>query len=305
MNRPEAFFYQLPLLGGGVREGILLHAKGRWGEAAPLPGWSSETLDQVREFLRRWQGPFPASLRCAIEALESDWIPLRGEVPLNALLDGEADQILAGAVRAVRAGCRCLKIKTSGIVAERLPALLSDIARETGNACKLRLDPNRSLSFEETLRLADSLRDFPIEYFEEPLVDSTRLPELISRPECPIALDETLREISPRDLGRFAGAVALVLKPTLMGGFDRCREFAQAGEHLGMCSVVSAAYESGVGIHALGRFAASLPRISAAGLDTYSRLASDVFMERLDLSGFVFHADQPPPAIDDSRLVLL
>jgi hypothetical protein len=72
-----------------------------------------------------------------------------------------------------------------------------------------------------------------------------------------------------------------------------------------MASVVSAAYESGVGIHALGRFAASLPRISSAGLDTYSRLEVDVLMQRLDLSGFVFRADQPLPAIDESRLVLL
>ena len=90
-----------------------------------------------------------------------------------------------------------------------------------------------------------------------------------------------------------------------MGGFACCREFAREGEKLGMVSVVSAAYESGVGIHALGRFAASLPLISAAGLDTYSRLASDVLVTRLDFSGFIFRADQPLPAIDESRLVLL
>ena len=74
---------------------------------------------------------------------------------------------------------------------------------------------------------------------------------------------------------------------------------------LGMVSVVSAAYESGVGIHALGRFAASLPSISSAGLDTYSRLESDVLVSRLDLSGYIFRADQPLPVIDESRIVLL
>jgi len=74
---------------------------------------------------------------------------------------------------------------------------------------------------------------------------------------------------------------------------------------LEMSSVVSAAYESGVGIYTLGRFAASLRRISAAGLDTYSRLESDVLSSRLDHSGFVFRADQPLPTIDESLLVLL
>ncbi len=305
MNAPRAYLYKLPLAGAGIREGILLRQENRWGDAAPLPGWSRETLDEVRDCLTRGEDLVPASLRFALEMLEENWTPLRHEVPLNALLDGAENEILAGALRAYREGCRCLKIKTSGVDFARLPDLLNEVSQVTGNICKLRLDPNRSWSFEESLRLADKLSHFPIEYIEEPLADSSRLPELISRSACPIALDETLREISPGELARFQGAAALVLKPTLMGGFARCREFADEGVRLGMNSVVSAAYESGVGIHALGRFAASLPSISSAGLDTYSRLESDVLVSRLDLSGYIFRADQPLPVIDESRIVLL
>jgi O-succinylbenzoate synthase len=305
VNAPRAYLYKLPLAGGGFREGMILRDGERWGDAAPLPGWSRETLDDVRSCLEGGEELFPASLRCAFEALEQDWTPLRSEVPLNALLDGTENQILAGALRAFREGCRCLKIKTSGVDSARLPDLMSDITRETGGECQLRLDPNRAWSFDETLLLADKLSHFPIEYLEEPLADSSRLPELIQRSACPIALDEKLREMEPAGLTQFHGAAALVLKPTLMGGFARSREYVTEGEKLGMASVVSAAYESGVGIHALGRFAASLPRISSAGLDTYSRLEVDVLMQRLDLSGFVFRADQPLPAIDESRLVLL
>jgi len=302
----RAYSYRLPLAGGGEREGILLRDGKRWGDAAPLPGWSRETLDDVRGFLDRdGEDLVPASLQCALEALEQDWALLRCEVPLNALLDGTGQEILAGSVRAFREGCRCLKIKTSGVDLAHLPELLEEITRETGNLCKLRLDPNRSWDFDQALRFADELRHLPIEYLEEPLEDSSRLPEWLSRSRCPVALDETLREIAPSELSRFEGAAALVLKPTLMGGFTRCREFAKAGECLGMVSVVSASYESGVGIHALGRFAASLQRISSAGLDTYSRLETDVLTHRLDLSGFVFRADQHLPAIDESRLVLL
>ena len=305
MNPPRAYLYRLPLKDAGSREGILLRQGNCWGDAAPLPGWSRETLDEVQACLSRGEDLVPASLRFALETIEENWTPQRQKVPLNALLDGAENEILAGALRAYREGCRCLKIKTSGVDVARLPDLLNEITRETGGLCQLRLDPNRSWSFDESLRLAEKLSHLPIEYFEEPLADSSRLPELIARSACPIALDETLREISPGELARFQGAAALVLKPTLMGGITCCREFAREGEKLGMVSVVSAAYESGVGIHALGRFAASLPLISAAGLDTYSRLASDVLVARLDLSGFVFRADQPLPAIDESRLVLL
>ncbi|MFM8983128.1 MAG: enolase C-terminal domain-like protein, partial [Spartobacteria bacterium] len=215
MNAPRAYLYKLPLAGGGFREGMLLRDGERWGDAAPLPGWSRETLDDVRSCLDRRAELVPASLRCALEALEQDWTPLRNEVPLNALLDGNETQILAGALRAFREGCRCLKIKTSGVDLARLPDLLSDITRETGCECQLRLDPNRAWSFDETLRLAEKLSHFPIEYLEEPLADSSRLPELIQRSACPIALDETLREIDPAGLWQFQGAAALVLKPTL------------------------------------------------------------------------------------------
>lgn len=305
MNPPRAYLYRLPLVDGGVREGILLRQGERWGDAAPLPGWSRETLEEVRRCVHGSEDFVPPSLRCAREALEEDWVPLRKEVPLNALLDGSANEILAAAVRAYRAGCRCLKIKTSCVDSVGLADLVADITRETEGLCQLRLDPNRSWSFEETLRIAESLQDFPIEYFEEPLAEAHLLPELIARSACRIALDETLREISPAGLVKFQGAAALVLKPMLIGGFEHCRQFAREGDRLGMTSVVSASYESGVGIHALGRFAASLPLISAAGLDTYSRLASDVLVTRLNLSGFVFRADQPLPAIDESRLVLL
>ncbi len=305
MNAPRAYLYRLRLTRGGLREGVILRQGNRWGDASPLPGWSRETLDDVRSFLGRCEDAVPASLCCALEALDQDWTPLRSEVPLNALLDGTETEILAGALRAFHKGCRCLKIKTSGVDAARLSNLLNNITRETGDLCPLRLDPNRSWSFEETLRLANKLCHFPIEYLEEPLADISRLPELIACSPCPIALDETLREIEPAELSRFQGAAALILKPTLMGGFARCRAFAIEGERFGMVSVVSAAYESGVGIYSLGRFAASLAQISPAGLDTYSRLRTDVLRKRLDLSGFVFRSNQPLPAIDESRFVLL
>jgi O-succinylbenzoate synthase len=164
------------------------------------------------------------------------------------------------------------------------------------------LDSNRSWSLSEALQLADDLQGFPIEYFEEPMADPLELTNLVERSAVPIALDETLREIRPKDLANYEGAAALVLKPTLLGGFQICCEFAEAGAALGMRSVVSAAFESGVGIHALGRFAASLESISAAGLDTYSRLQSDILSQRLKFPGFVFQARQPLPKVDESKL---
>jgi O-succinylbenzoate synthase len=204
--------------------------------------------------------------------------------------------VLEKARSSIDAGCRVLKLKIqsrpvseSVSLARELAALHPDVA--------LRLDANRSLDFDTAASLWKQTRGLPIEYFEEPLHDASRLPELIQKTGAPVALDETLRQISPDGLSLFLGARALVLKPTLLGTPSECVRWAEAGAALGMRSVVSAAYESGVGIHALARIAAALPAPSAAGLDTYSALFEDTLATRLDLAQWVVDLKQPRPPL--------
>jgi len=309
------FRYSLPVAGGGIREGILIRLENSvgvvgWGDAAPLPGWSAETLDDVIAAIRSGESEAqaPSSLVCAIEAARCSlqkyeiWSSRCDHLPLNALLDGSFQEMLERAGSAVEKGCQCFKIKVAGISLNDLPSLLRRISALADGQCRFRIDPNRAWEFDVTLRVAEMLKEYPVDYFEEPLRDSSKLPDLIKSCLVGIALDETLREISPSELGAFKGASALVLKPTLMGGFNVCRDFAEAGALLGMASVVSACYESGVGIYALGRFSLTLPHSAAAGLDTYSRIEEDVLCERLDLGDFIFHGDSLLPDVDISKL---
>ena len=303
MNRESIHPYTLPLVGGTLRAGALVRLVGSdgsvgWGDAAPLEGWSSETLDDV---LALKDVP---SLRCAREAADValaglvDWPVMMPRVPINALLDGDAAAMSERAREAADAGCVCFKVKVAGLGADQLRRLLDGVCKVAGGGARFRLDPNRSWAFDVALEIAGALRGYPVEYIEEPLAEAERLPRFIQESPLPVALDETLREIEPEGLASFRGAVALVLKPTLMGGFQRVREFARAGEKHGMVSVVSACFESGVGIYALGRFAASLAKTSAAGLDTYSRLGADVLASRLRFDGFVFDPMVSMPPID-------
>lgn len=302
----DFFRYALPMSGGGTRDGVLVRLENPdgtagWGDAAPWPGWSLESVDDVLA----WEPPqsLPPSLQSAREAAQSssnnfaDW-PLRHpNIPINALLSGSVDEMIAKVAADFQKGCRCFKIKTSSLDLAKIRDFVKRLKEITDGICQFRIDPNRSWSLDQTLRVAESLASLPIEYIEEPLSTPKNLPELIAQCPVPVALDETLREIRPDDLAIFSGASALVLKPTLMGGFEICSSFSKAGNALGMKSVISACYESGVGIYALGRFAASLESLSAAGLDTYSCLQDDVLKERLDFSGFVFNASAPLPHV--------
>lgn len=70
-----------------------------------------------------------------------------------------------------------------------------------------------------------------------------------------------------------------------------------------MKSVVSACYESGVGIYALGRFAASLDIVGAAGLDTYSQIQNDLLTTRLPLESYTFCSSSRIPCVNESALL--
>ena len=295
--------YTLPMAGGGRREGVLVryveeNSAVGWGDTSPLPGWSGESLEDV---IALRDVP---SLRCGREAALASiqgfasWPRHHLRVPLNAMLDGDRDAMVDQAQVAADEGCQCFKIKTRGHSLDALCSVLDAILNVAGRDVQLRLDPNRGWEFSKAIEITKSLRGYPIQYIEEPLQDSGRLMEFIGASCLPVALDETLREISPDELEKYLGAAALVLKPTLMGGFERARDFAHAGAVHGMLSAVSACFESGVGIYSLGRFAASLEKCAAAGLDTYSRLEGDVLESRLSFPGYCFDATQCMPPID-------
>ncbi|HYE58250.1 MAG TPA: o-succinylbenzoate synthase, partial [Rhodothermales bacterium] len=110
------------------------------------------------------------------------------------------------------------------------------------------------------------------------------LADLARETGLPVALDESLLEIDVSDLGAHLYAVAVVLKPVVLGGVRRAWQWAQAARGLHMEAVVSAAFESGVGTrHALA-LAAGLGD-TPAGLDAYNQLAEDVLHPRLSLGG--------------------
>jgi hypothetical protein len=103
----DFFRYALPLPHGRPREGILLRLEDSngavgWGDAAPLPGWSCERLEDVIKCIQAgppWQN-VPSSLAFALEAASASLAnPQKNathgvELPLNALLDGDFNEIL-------------------------------------------------------------------------------------------------------------------------------------------------------------------------------------------------------------------
>ena len=108
---------------------------------------------------------------------------------------------------------------------------------------------------------------------EEPLQDSNLLEELYARTGARYALDETL--LRERQIEAWPNVVALVCKPTILGGRDRIQQLVATGKPV----IFSAAFESGVGVARIAQLAAELSPEHAAGLDTLDWLADDLLIQ--------------------------
>ncbi len=310
------------------REGLLveLAAEGGvtgWGEAAPLPGFSTEGLDEAtgqllglsdnlvgraltrdvldpdghfaRELDTMGLAPsarfgFELALWDLYAASSGKTLPElvstrpRPTVTLGALISSP-DSAVDEARRARAAGYGAVKLKLGARGVDADVELVRAVRDALGDAVALRLDANRAWSFDEAGRFARGVAAVGIEYVEEPLADPEQLASFAADHGLPVALDESLAGMQPEALEERVYARAVVLKPTLLGGISRTLRFARAAARIGARPVLSSAYETGVGTTALVALAAGVGDEEVpAGLDTYRRLARDVLRPPPDLS---------------------
>lgn len=229
-----------PVVWGGVphteRRGALVRVETAagavgWGDAAPLPGFSAETLAEAVGAVAsavdgltadEWGGAdalrpdsrlhavldaagLPPSARFALDLALADAAAQEAGrtlpqalapdpavlLPLAGLVLG-GDGALAEAVRLAEAGYRTLKLKVGRASVEADAALVRAVRDAIGSGVALRLDANRAWSPGEARRFASAVDGVALDFVEEPLADSAGLPELWLDTGLPLALDETL-----------------------------------------------------------------------------------------------------------------
>ena len=200
------------------------------------------------------------------------------KLPLNALLFGDSAFVLAMADDYFRQGHRTFKLKVQaadpGLAVKQVLELRSAFGKEIS----LRLDSNRSFELEEACAFFNRIPADSIEYIEEPLADPLEIPEFFSRTGIRSALDESLwmspgiwEQIPHNSLG------AVVLKPSRLGSFSTTLRFALEAEAGQIPAIISAVFESGIGLGFYARLASVISEKPAAcGLDTFRQLSRDI-----------------------------
>lgn len=248
-----------------------------WGEIAPLPGWSQENLDdackQAEKFLKKKTSsePLYPSVSFAIESALSPHQP--SSHPVAALLMGNEKEILKKADKIIKQGYTTAKLKVAGMATETAAELI----KELKDKLKLRIDVNRAWNLKQSLDFFSAFSADDFEYIEEPVNDLKALPFFTH----PFALDETLRELTFDKIPKLPLLKAFIFKPTLMGGYSVCRKLMSLGKEI----VLSAAFESGIGIAQIASFVSELNLPThPLGIDTYTYLKRDLLEQPLDFS---------------------
>lgn len=275
------------------REGLLVRLEDAagavgYGEAAPIPNFGTETVDEAEAGVRalgEWTTPsalasVPAWLGCLRHALTAAQ-PGGQEAAEGACATLAVAALLpagCGAPAALAArgesGFRCFKWKVGvGDVADEL-ALLDDVCAALPPGGKLRLDANGAWERRAAERWLERCAERPVEYVEQPCFASRTegaerqrklddvLLGLAADYPTPLALDESL--VGEGDVARWLGAGwpgIYVLKPALLGdGNAALAQLAAARADV----VFSSALETAVGARAALRAAFRWRRTAAA-----------------------------------------
>ncbi|KAL4281360.1 hypothetical protein GQ457_03G011440 [Hibiscus cannabinus] len=227
-------------------------------------------------------------------------------VHICALLDssGTPEEVGHIATNLVEEGFTAIKIK----VARRTDpiedaAVIREVRKKVGCHIELRVDANRNWTYEQAIKFGFLVKDSNLQYIEEPVQDEADIIRFCEESGLPVALDETIDNCPENPLKMLVnynhpGIVALVIKPTVIGGFERAAIIARWAHRLGKMAVISAAFESGLALSAYIVFSCYLDLLNADtcklmnsnlvpsvahGLGTYRWLEEDVTTDLLGI----------------------
>lgn len=271
------------------REGLLVQIKCKdhegWGEIAPLPEFSEETLEMAEKqtalWLKKWDearshdeklsldGLYPSvafGLSCALAELKGR-LNAEGNYQVAPLCYGDPDELYEPLDQ--MQGKKVAKIKV-GIYEANRDGLIADMLLEAIPDLHLRLDANRSWTpakaqmFAKYVKPAHRSR---IQFLEEPCKTRDESRQFALETGIAIAWDESVRE--PDFIVQAEPNVAaIVIKPTLIGSLEKCVELIEQAHAQGLKAVISSSIESSFGLTQLARIAQQYTPNVTPGLDT-------------------------------------
>ncbi|KAL6634634.1 hypothetical protein ACP70R_027305 [Stipagrostis hirtigluma subsp. patula] len=182
-------------------------------------------------------------------------------------------------------------------------AVLHKIREVVGYQINIRVDANQKWTYEQAVDFGSRAKGLCLQYIEEPVSSTDDLIKFCEMSGLPVALDETIDNLKGNVITKLhqfvhPGIVALVIKPSVIGGFENAAHVAKWAQMHDKMAVISSTYESSIGLasyiqlaHYVDQQNYIVSRIKnkdtcgavAHGLGTYQWLREDVSEQKLQI----------------------
>jgi O-succinylbenzoate synthase len=281
-----------------LRRGVLIRVKDQqgnegWGDIAPLPLYSQETLEEALLQLSQKKDQIVRASLQGLEqlhllpsvffGLESALLSILDPLPaftatISGFLSGSPQEMLTLAKQSYFQKFTSVKVKVGHLsfseAAEVLHALKDNF--------RLRVDVNRAWKKEDSLRFFEQFSSDAFDYVEEPFKNPKDLVHFTH----PCAVDESFpRDLSLAELEALPTLKAVVYKPTIQGGMAGCSFLRDWTEKQKINLVLSSAFESDLGHSQIACMARRLGLTPALGIGTYYMLKERICSAAWEFSG--------------------
>lgn len=256
-----------------MREGFIVwldddQEKG-FGDVAPLPPFSKESLNDVEKELKKLRGTFdpakaidylPPTLQHGIEQARLNLFCKTRKLSLTSLLGvkqvKETIKLsalvsdLESAEKAFDDGIGTIKLKVGHPDIDHDLKTIKSIRQRLDPTLKIRLDANASYDRKQALAACRAFEPFNIECIEQPLAadDIGGMRALCADRLIPIAADESLRSIEEaKELINEEAADVFVIKPMLCGGLSKAIAIADIAARAKIPVFFTSTLESALG----------------------------------------------------------
>ncbi|GAB3518924.1 o-succinylbenzoate synthase [Emticicia fontis] len=207
---------------------------------------------------------------------DNDFVDGRKSIPINGLIwMGSKEFMVSQVEEKLAAGFNTLKLKIGAINFQDELAILASIReRFTPEQISLRVDANGAFPVDEAEEKLTRLSNYQLHSIEQPIKahQIEAMANLSEKGIVPIALDEELIGVSDyvqkMQLLKKIKPQYIILKPTLLGGLQHCREWIEIASRLQIGWWITSALESNIGLNAIAQFTAEYKNPLPQGLGT-------------------------------------
>ena len=293
------------------------------GECSIIPGLSLDKLDDIESKLEyvckiissekdldpNELSEYPA-IKFALETAQKDLVlekPFKlfdshfsnysDSIKINGLVwMGDIKYMQSQVIQKINSGFSCIKIKVGALEFESELELIKRIRADFSNHdLEIRLDANGAFETKDALDKLNRLSEFSIHSIEQPIKINQwhEMANLCESSPIPIALDEELIGINSdrKNLIETINPAYLILKPSMIGGFQQCEEWIEVIKEKNIKWWVTSALESNVGLNAIAQWVYSKNNELRQGLGT-GMLFKNNINSQLEIAGDTIFLNQ-------------